>query len=192
MADTKMLPVAVPPHRFTVEDYYRMVETGILREDSRVELVEGEVLTLPLPGPRHSGIVDRINGILVRAVGDAAIVRVQNPLRIDDYSEPVPDLTLLRPRQDSYTQSYPVPSDVMLLIEVSDASLSYDRSRKLVLYAQARIPEYWIVNLRRNVIEVCRSPSEAGYEQKEELAAGTRLAPAALPDAELEVSDILR
>ena len=133
--------------RFTVHDYHRMGEAGILHEDDRVELIEGELVEMAAIGTRHFSCVNGLTRMLVRGVGDEAIVSVQNPVRLDEHSEPQPDLTVLRMRD--YRESLPVPEDVLLLIEVSDPTLAYDRGVKLPLYARSGIREVWIVDLGR-------------------------------------------
>jgi Uma2 family endonuclease len=135
----------VKRRRFTVHDYHRMGEAGILHEDDRVELIEGELVEMTAIGTRHFSCVNRLNRLLVMHVGDDAIVSVQNPVRLNEYNEPQPDLTVIRPRD--YLESLPKPEDVLLLIEVSDTTLAYDRGVKLPLYARAGIREVWIVDL---------------------------------------------
>jgi Uma2 family endonuclease len=135
----------VTRRRFTVHDYHRMGEAGILHEDDRVELIEGEIVEMAAIGTRHFSCVNGLTRLLVRGVGDEAIVSVQNPVRLDEHNEPQPDLTVLRVRD--YRESLPVPEDVLLLIEVSDTTLRYDRGVKLPLYARAGIREVCILDL---------------------------------------------
>jgi Uma2 family endonuclease len=180
-----------PRRRFTVEDYYRMGEAGILGEDDRVELIEGEIVEMPPIGSPHGGGVNRLIHLFTGLLGDRAVVSAQNPVRLSDISEPVPDITLLRSRADFYAGSHPRPGDVLLLVEVADTSGAFDRRVKAPLYARAGIPEYWIVDLPRGLLEIHRDPSPDGYLVRRELHPGDRVAPAALPDAELEVRDIL-
>ncbi|MGH2673982.1 MAG: Uma2 family endonuclease, partial [Actinomycetota bacterium] len=164
---------------------------GIIRDGARVELVDGHILEKPVIGSSHAGCVDALNRLFVRAVGDRAIVRVQGPVQLDEYSEPEPDLSLLRPRADFYRTSHPAPQEVLLIIEVSDTSAEFDRRVKAPLYARAGIPEYWIVDLSRGVVEVQRSPAEVGYRERQELRLGDRLEPGTMPDAVLDVAQIL-
>jgi Uma2 family endonuclease len=180
-----------PRRRFTVDDYYRMAEAGILREDDRVELIEGEVVEMPPIGSAHAGTVDHLATLLGRAVADRAIVRVQGPVRLGDLSEPVPDVCLLRAREDFYKRSHPRPEDTLLIVEVADTTATFDRRVKLPLYARAGIPEYWVVDLGRGLIEIYRSPSGESYRERLELRQGDRLAPATLPGVELSAADIL-
>lgn len=179
------------PYRFTVEDYHRMAEAGILGEDDRVELIEGEIVKMPPIGSLHGGTVNALIHLFSKAVGDRTLVSAQNPVRLSDISEPRPDVMLLRPRPDFYRNSHPTPADVLLLVEVAETSVEFDRSVKLPLYARAGIPEYWLVDLERGVMEVHRSPAGDRYAEVRELRAGARIAPTSLPDAGLDVAEIL-
>ena len=181
-------PMEVRRWRFTVHDYHRMGEAEILHEDDRVELIEGELVEMPAIGTRHFACVNRLNRLIMRAVGDAAIVSVQNPVRLNEYNEPQPDLTMIRPRD--YRVSLPVPEDVLLLIEVSDTTLAYDRNVKLPLYARAGIGEVWIVDLQGGVIERHTDPSEDGYRGLERARRGETLGSVTLPDLSLSVDDV--
>jgi len=149
-------------HRYTVEDYERMGAAGILGEDDRVELIEGEIIDMPPIGSPHGGSVNRIAQKLTLAVGDRAIVAVQNPIRLDDFSEPQPDIALLKPREDFYAARHPTPDDVLMLIEVAETSIRYDRDKKLPLYARAGIPEVWLVDIKAGRITRYRDPSDTG------------------------------
>ena len=133
--------------RFSVDDYHRMGEAGILGPDLRTELIDGEVVEMPPIGHPHAGTVKLLSNLLKEALGAAAIVSVQDPVRLDDYTEPLPDIALLRPRADYYRNSHLTPDDVLLLIEVADTSVAYDRDVKLPRYARAGIPEAWLVDL---------------------------------------------
>lgn len=181
----------VVTHRFTVDEYYRMAQAGIFTEDDRVELIEGQIVEMaPIGGP-HASTVDIITNMFAPRVQGRAIVRVQNPLHLEDYSEPQPDLMLLRPRRDYYRQAHPGPADVLLLIEVADSSVEYDRDVKIPLYARAGIPEVWLTDLTQDAIDVYRSPTPTGYQQVQCFHRGQRLAPQTLPDLEIDVQDIL-
>jgi Uma2 family endonuclease len=175
--------------RFTVHDYHRMGEAGILHEDDRVELIEGQIVEMAAIGTRHFTCVNGLTRLLVRGVGDAAIVSVQNPVRLDEHTEPQPDLTVLRVRD--YRESLPMPEDVLLLIEVSDTTLAYDRGVKLPLYARAGIREVWIADLVGEVIERHTDPSEDGYRHTERARQGGKIEPAALPELALRVDAVL-
>jgi Uma2 family endonuclease len=174
--------------RFTVHDYHRMGEAGILHEDDRVELIEGELVEMAAIGTHHFSCVNRLNRLLVMSVGDEAIVSVQNPVRLNERTEPQPDLTVIRPRD--YAESLPFPEDVLLLIEVSDTTLAYDRNVKLPLYSRAGIGEVWIANLPAETIEQHTAPSANGYRHTEHKRRGQKLRPAALPNLTPTVDEI--
>lgn len=177
-------------HRYTVGDYYRMAEAGILNENARVELIEGEVIDMPPIGCPHSGLVNRISHRLGRAVGDNAIVAVQNPIRLNDLSEPQPDIALLRPRPDFYTGAHPEPGDVLLIVEVADSTLKYDRDIKTPLYARHGIPEVWLVDVVGRELVVYRQPEATRYMQVQRPAGREILALMALPEIEVDVGGL--
>jgi Uma2 family endonuclease len=179
----------VTRRRFTVHDYHRMGEAGILHEDDRVELIEGEIVEMAAIGTTHFTCVNALTRLLVRGVGDEAIVSVQNPARLDEHSEPQPDLTVLRVRD--YRESLPMPEDVLLLIEVSDTTLRYDRGVKLPLYARAGVREVWIVDLVGETIERHTDPSGTGYRQFERSQRGEKIESAALPKLAFRVDAVL-
>jgi Uma2 family endonuclease len=176
---------------FTVHEYYQMAQAGILTEDDRVELIEGEIVQMAAIGSRHAACVDRLNQLFSARVAERAIVRVQNPVRLSDYSEPEPDLALLQPRPDFYAAAHPGPADVLLLVEVADTSAGVDRTAKMPLYARAGIVEAWLVDLHVEWVEAHRQPTPRGYQEVCSLGRGTRLAVAAFSDLTLTVDDIL-
>lgn len=176
----------------TVAEYHRMAEAGILTERDRVELIEGELIAMSPIGSEHSGTVNALTRTLVRAVGDRAIVAVQNPVQLDDLSEPEPDFALLKPRDDDYRSATPRPHEVLLIIEVADTSLAYDRAVKRSLYARHGIPEFWIVNLAAKQVEVCRSPTGEQYASVSHVGREAVLEPQLLPGATIPVSALLR
>lgn len=165
-----MLGARVQRRRFDVEEYHRMAEAGILSEDDRVELIDGEIVEMSPIGSAHQAVVDRLTRMLVNFAAQNYIVRPQGPIRLDEHGEPQPDLSLLRYREDFYEREHPGPRDTLLLIEVSETSLEYDRSVKLPLYAGAEVPEVWIVDLAAGRIEIyadpCREAGSARYETK--------------------------
>ncbi|PWU21100.1 MAG: Uma2 family endonuclease [Verrucomicrobia bacterium] len=179
-------------HRFSVADYYRMAETGVLRPDARVELLDGRIIDMSPIGPYHSGLVARLTRFFSLKSKGRWMVFPQNPLRLHDHSEPEPDIMLLRPALDDYTNRHPQPDDVFLLIEVSDATIYYDRDQKLPAYGRAGVPEVWIVNLNDQTIEVYREPTFTGYASKVVLRAGDQAAPQAFPDLRLDVTELLK
>jgi Uma2 family endonuclease len=177
--------------RFTREEYHRMAEAGILHEDDRVELIEGEIVHMTPIGRRHAACVAELNRLLVPAVGQRALLWPQNPITLPNETEPQPDIVLLRPRADRYLQDDAHPEDVLLLVEVADTSHRYDRLVKLPLYGRAEVPEVWIVDLPGAAIEVYRHPTPTGYSHVERVGRGGIVAPSAFPDIVLSVDAIL-
>ena len=186
-----MTAPAVVRKRFTTQEYEQIAAAGVFAEDDRVELLDGEIVEMSPLGPQHSACVDRLNRLLQRRVGDEAIVRVQSPVRLGQHSEPQPDVALLQPRPDFYAHGHPEPEDVLLLIEVADSSLSYDRELKLPLYARAGVAEVWLVGLLPQTIEVFRAPSESGYGERREARRGESVAALNAPGVVLSVAEIL-
>ncbi|MCP4400542.1 MAG: Uma2 family endonuclease [bacterium] len=178
-------------HWFSVEEYGLLSDAGILHEDDRLELIEGRIIDMAPIGSAHAGSVNRLLGIFVNLFQDRAIVSVQNPVQLDAYSEPQPDLMLLRPRDDFYAERHPEPEDVLLLLEVADTSLDYDRNVKIPLYAGHAIQEVWLLNLRDQTIEVYRAPSSAGYENILTLRGQQHVNPQTFPEVMLHVAQIL-
>ena len=176
---------------FTVHEYYQMAQAGILSEDDRVELIEGEIIEMAAIGSRHAACVDRLNHFFSGHTAGQAIVRIQNPIHINVRSEPQPDLALLRFRPDFYAAAHPGPQDILLVVEVADTSVGFDRETKIPLYARAGIPESWLVHLPESRIEAHRQPTPTGYQEVIRLARGMRLTPLAFPDLVLAVDDIL-
>ena len=177
-------------HKLTVADIHRMLDAGILHEGDRVELIDGQLLDMAPIGSDHATTVDRLTKALVLACGDRAIVRVQNPVRLDDLNEPQPDFSILRPRPDGYRKGHPGPADVLLLVEVADSSLRFDRRVRLPLYARSGIPEVWIADLQRRVLETHRTPVDGTYADTAQHEPGGRVSPAFLPEAVLTLAGI--
>ncbi|MYA61414.1 MAG: Uma2 family endonuclease [Dehalococcoidia bacterium] len=174
--------------RINVDEYYAMAEAGILGTDERVELIDGEIITMAPIGDEHRASVDTGNHFLSRFVGDKAIVSVQSHVRLDDHHHPEPDLMLLEWREDFYRYTPPGPEEVLLLIEVSDSSLSYDRNVKLPLYAQFNIPEVWIANISDRVVETYTHPVNGRYTAFRTYSPGEVVSPGAFDDVEIPVS----
>ena len=196
-------PPAVPPpptpprpasptrRRFTVAEYYAMAEAGILAPDERVELLDGDVIVMPPINEWHASRVGRFTNTLLPQFQGQAIVWVQNPVRLDDASEPEPDVMLLRWRDDFYESGHPGPADVLLLIEVSDTTVDYDRGAKLAAYAAAGIPEVWITSRRDRRIESHSYPTGDEYATVRYYGAGESISPRAFPDVVLQVDKII-
>ena len=180
-------PRAATPHRFDVDDYHRMAAAGILSPKDRVELIEGEVVDMAPIGSPHAGSVNNLVRVFAQAVvSDKVILSVQNPLRLDLHNEPQPDLMLLRPRDDGYRSAHPAAADVLLLVEVAESSLAYDRGTKLPLYARHGIREVWIVDLVGRAIEIHGHPVAGRFTTERRQSAGP-LAPTCLPDCPVDV-----
>ena len=174
-------------HRLSVADYHRMGETGILGPDLRTELIDGEIIEMPPIGHPHAGTVNLLADLLRDRVRGRALVAVQNPVCLDGRSEPLPDIALLRLRSDYYRSGHPGPEAVLLLIEVADSSLRYDREVKIPRYARAGIPEVWLVDLGGSALSIYREPGASGYAQVSKAA---DLAAVPLPLAGLAVVDL--
>lgn len=168
-----------------------MAEAGILSEDDRVELLEGEIVQLSPIGSRHQGCVNRLTSILVRFAAQNYVVSVQGPVRLDENSEPQPDLALLKPSPDFYANAHPTPDDILILIEVSETSAAYDREVKLPLYAERGIRETWIVDLESGTIEVNDEPSSDGYGRITKRRRGEAVRSSVLPGFSVNVEDVL-
>ncbi len=178
-------------HRFTVEQYHRMGDLGLFRPEERVELIEGEVVEMSPIGATHASHVDRLNALLSRRLAKLAIVRVQSPIMLNRRSEPQPDLTVLRPHPDYYSEHHPRPDDVWLVIEVSDSARQYDRKVKLPLYARAGVREVWIVDLIDAAIDIHRDPVGAWYRDVTPVQRGKRVSMQAFPKLVFRVNEIL-
>lgn len=175
--------------RFTVAELLHLAKIGFLGMDERVELIQGEIVEMSPIGEDHASSVIRLNVLLSNSFGRRAFVNVQNPLRLDDETLTQPDVTLLQPREDFYRQ-HPGPENVLLLIEVSDTTLQYDRRVKTALYGTAGVIEYWIINLKKRQIEVYRDPQPEGYRTITHHAPGETLSPLAFPDVTLKVDEM--
>jgi Uma2 family endonuclease len=184
-------PELLRRHRLTVNQYHRMAEAGVLAPDARVELIDGEIVDMAPIGSRHGSAVKRLNQLLMDAVGKAAIVAVQDPVRLGDSSEPQPDLMLLARRDDFYEAAHPVAADVLLLVEVSDSTARYDSVVKLALYARHGIREVWIVDLDNHVLRVCRKPVGDAYTEVSETTTPGLLSPLLLPGVTIDASRLL-
>jgi Uma2 family endonuclease len=185
------MPVEVIKRRFTADDYQRMGQTGILSSQDRVELIDGEVVAMSPIGPRHSACIDRATRMLVLLLRENAIVRIQSSVRLDRYNEPEPDLVLLRPRADFYASRLPGPADILLIIEVAESSMDYDREVKAPLYAGSAVPEYWVVDLNTNQLLCHADPADGAYRALRYYRPGESVAPAQLPGLVIAVGDLL-
>ena len=179
-------------HALSVDDFHKLGEIGVLRDDDRVELIEGVLIDMAPIGSRHASLVNRFTNRLAVALSGHAIVSTQNPVILGAASEVQPDIALLRHRDDFYADAHPTPSDVLLVIEVADTSLPFDRNVKVPLYARHGIPEVWLVSPRERRIEVFRHPTGTGYGETRQPAEGEALAPLLLPDVSVSGTDLWR
>lgn len=177
-------------HRFTVDDWVRIIAAGVFGDDRRLELLEGEIFEMTPIGPRHGSVVDRLARLWFARLGSRAVVRVRGPLQAGPASMPEPDVALLRETADSYRARYPGPDDVLLGVEVADASLEYDRA-KLRIHAEAGVREAWIVDPRGDRVEACRAPVAGRYADRRVARRGESIACRAFPDLAVAVDDIL-
>ncbi len=186
-----MVAPVITRKRFTTQEYEQIIAAGVIGEDDRLELLEGEIVEMSPIGPSHSGCVLKLTEQLYKLQSPQIMVRVQDPIRLGKFSVPQPDISVVHRRSDYYTKSHPEPEDILLLIEVAESSLSYDRELKLPLYARAGIPEVWIANPLGQVIEVYRSPEGGGYRDKRQLRRGDVLTALNIPELNLTVDSIL-
>jgi Uma2 family endonuclease len=177
--------------QFTTAEYHRLLESGILTEDDRVELLDGEIIKMAPIGPGHAGCVNRLAELLRDKTQKLAIVSVQNPVELNEYSEPQPDIALLRRRADFYAKAHPSPEDVLIAIEVADTTAQGDREAKIPAYARAGISESWLVDLPNNRIEVHSQPAGGIYQEVRITSRGQKVASSAVPQIKLKVDDIL-
>ncbi|MBD2040813.1 Uma2 family endonuclease [Microcoleus sp. FACHB-672] len=177
--------------QFTVEEYHRMAEAGILTEDERVELIDGMIVHILPISPRHAACVKRFIRLFSQRLGDNSIVSVHNPVELSNQSEPQPDIALLQPRSDFYEAGHPQPKDIFLIVEVADTTVESDRQVKIPLYAGSGISEVWLVDINEQLIEIYRQPTAAGYQDIQKCRRGQRIAPQAFPEIQLAVDEVL-
>lgn len=181
----------VRPHRFSLEHYHAMIDAGVFVGDERVELIHGAVVDMSPIGNPHMACVRRLNRVFTAIPEERVTVSVQDALMIPPDSEPEPDIVLYKPRADFYAKERATPGDVLLVVEVADSSLIYDRLVKIPLYASAAIPEYWIVDIASDAIEVYRQPAGDHYAQLVTYKRGDRITTEAFPDHPFEVDRVL-
>lgn len=185
------MAVQLKKRTFTVDEYYKMAEVGILHRDDRVELIEGEIIEMTAVGTRHTACVSKLNRLLTGIAGANLIVRVQDPVRLSDRSEPEPDLAVVAFRDDFYSGAHPTPRDTRLLAEVADTSLAYDRDIKVPLYARAGVPEVWLVDLTEPGVTIYTEPTAGSYRRRDRYRTGDGFRSHLLGEQRLSVSDVL-
>ena len=176
------------PYRWTVAEFHTLVKCGIFKKEQRIELIEGVLIEMAPIGSDHTSNVKRFNHRLTVLLSDRAIVSVQDPITLDDYSEPQPDIALLRWRDDFYRSANPRTADVLLIIEAANSSLQFDRERKIPLYARHDIPEVWLFDLKQQRLEAYRKPVAGEYTEIT-YHRGGMLAPCMLPDTAIDLAE---
>lgn len=185
------MTTVIGTRRFSVDEYHRMAEVGILKPDDRVELLDGDIISMAPISSRHAAAVRKIAELFQRALTGRTIISVQCPIRLDEHSEPEPDIAVLRLEDSNYADAHPRPVDALLLIEVAQSSLIYDREMKIPQYARAGVREVWLVNLELQQVEIYREPAPLGYAVTSVHRRGATIAPQAFPDAPVRVDDLL-
>jgi Uma2 family endonuclease len=188
---TDAVLVRIPRRRFTVTEFHRMAEVGVLSDHDRVELLDGQVVQMSPIGVPHASSVDRLAAVLMRRLAGRANVRVQGPIVLDRFSQPQPDVSVLAARPDFYRAGHPRPRDVLLAIEVMDSSEGYDRTLKLPLYAKAELREVWLVDLKAEHLDVYRRPALRGFREHRTFTRGQAIAPLAFPRTRFRVAELL-
>lgn len=185
------MSIPVLKRRFTVKDYHKMGEIGVFENDEKTELINGEIIKMSPIGKRHASCVNRCNRLFYQTLGDRILISVQNPIQLNDLSQPQPDLVLLQPRPDFYEKQHPQPSDILLLIEVADTTIEFDQQVKIPLYCQNHIQEVWLIDLNQNIIRMYRTPTANGYQFIQLFEPEQTLALGAFPDVTINVNEIL-
>ena len=190
------LKYSLPVRRLKVSEYQRMGEKGILSEDEHIELIDGVIIQMSPKGTKHTACIRKLTNLLPRLLYGQALVSIQDPIILNDDTEPEPDVAVVKPHDDAYVKKHPRPDDVLFLIEAADTSLEYDKEIKLPRYAASGIEEVWIVNLVDNIIEVYREPlvladGTAGYRTRTDFVKGDTLTPQAVPSLQIAVDDVL-
>lgn len=179
------------PYRFTAAQFHQMDAAGLLPRDQRVELLDGQLMLMMSIGPRHAGLTTYLQVLFSSHLGEQALVRVQNPIHLDAYSEPQPDLAVLKPQADFYMAHHPTPAEVLLVVEVSDSTLREDRRLKVPHYARAGIVEVWLVAPQQHYVEVYRRPEGGRYAEVMQYRVGSVLAPLQFPETAFPVQELL-
>ncbi|NJP08792.1 MAG: Uma2 family endonuclease [Leptolyngbyaceae cyanobacterium RU_5_1] len=186
------MDTAVAVRRISVQDYHRMADAGIFHPSERIELLSGQIIQMTAQGTAHSAAITRAERSLRNQLGDRALIRLQDPVQLDDYSEPEPDIAVVNPDPLFYDDHHPTATEVFLLIEVADTSLTYDREIKAPAYAKSGIQEYWVLDVNARRLHVYRSPSASGYQSETILTEELTISLLAFPDCAIVVKEVLR
>ncbi|MBE9123305.1 Uma2 family endonuclease [Tychonema sp. LEGE 07199] len=185
------MSVQIQRRLFTVQEYHLMNEAGVFGEDDRVELIEGEIIQMAAIGTRHASSVKRLTRRFSLIPEDRVTLGVQDPIQLTEKTEPQPDVVLLQPRADYYETAHPMPSEVLLLVEVSDSTVDYDRDVKVPNYSRSGIQEVWLWDLEVNCLEVYRNPTANGYISVQKFERGETVSPLGFPDFVVSIDGIL-
>lgn len=180
----------VKPHLITVAEYDRMIELGVYTENDHIELLNGEIIEIMPKGKKHASANDKIARFFYRIFDEQVLVRNQNPITLDDFSEPEPDIVLAKWNETEYSEGHPAPTDIYLIMEISDTTLAYDRETKAKAYSRNGIEQYLLLNLNNETLEEYREPSEDGYQFKRTLRKGDSLKLEAFPEIEIKIDDL--
>jgi Uma2 family endonuclease len=184
------MAITLERRRFTVHEYHRMADAGILGEDDGDELINGEILEGEKITPRHASCVNTCGYLCFQALGESAIISIQNPVRLSLYDEPLPDIALLRPPMDAYWERHPTAGDILLLIEVADSSFQFDRTIKLPIYATTGVPEVWLIDLNRQRILRYSEPHEGSYKVVRQFRPGRQITSVVVPELSVDTGAI--
>lgn len=184
--------MVVELRRLTVQEYHRMAEAGIFHPTERIELLNGQIIKMAAKGTAHTAAISRTSELLRERLQNRILIRLQDPVQLDDYSEPEPDLAIVLPDPAFYEDHHPTPSEIFLIIEVADSSLRYDRELKAPTYGRSNILEYWVLDVNDRRLYVYRSPSTAGYQIEQTLSEEDTISPVAFPDCAIKVRELLR
>lgn len=186
-----MIAVYAPAQKpISIRLYQQMGEKGLLTQEDRVQLIDGEILEMPPIGARHGSVTGRLSKWMYQAVGDAAIIRLGNPVNLGEYSQPQPDLMLLEPRADDYIEAHPGPENVLLLVEVSDSTLDFDQGRKRELYARFAIREYWVIDVKNRSIDAYSDPAHGEFRSAVKHRLHDTIGPRAFPQVRGVVKEL--
>lgn len=185
-----VLTNGVKPHLITVAEYDRMIELGVYTENDPIELLNGEIIEIMPKGPKHTSANSRLVRFFIKLFGEKVIVRGQDPIRLDGISEPEPDIVLAKWSETEYAEGHPTPSDIFLIMEISDTTLAYDRETKAKAYSRNGIQQYLLLNINNETLEEYREPSEDGYQFKRTLRKGDSLNLTAFPEVEIKIDDL--
>jgi len=192
MNPSKITAPKITPHKYcvTTSEWHKMGEYNIFPPTARMELIEGEIIEMPPIGPTHAGCVFNLIELFTTQKGKTAFINIQNPIQLSNFSEPEPDVVLLRPDSQLYKTGHPTARDILLLIEVSDSTINYDRNTKIPLYARDGIIECWIVDINAKTVEVYLNPTKNGYTDKRIFQSEQILIPTQLPHIKIPIADI--